>query len=145
VQPGSDDQTGTDSGHPRDQRRTAVRVEWLHANPRPTLTPDQVLPGTVSDLRGTMPTRWQRNLPTYGGVTYTGLYEGIDLRYDGTQGALKGTYTVAPGADPGKIRWRYVGATAVDLTEGGDLQVRLAAPADHAAPILMEAAPVAWQ
>ncbi|HEY0736593.1 MAG TPA: RHS repeat-associated core domain-containing protein [Herpetosiphonaceae bacterium] len=140
-----DEAAGTDVGLPRDRRQTAVGIEWVRANPRPTLTPAQALPGTVNDLRGSTPARWQRNLPTYGGVTYAGLYAGIDLRYDGTQGTLKGTYTVAPGADPKQIRWRYAGATAVQLTENGDIQVHLAAPADHAAPTLTEAAPIAWQ
>ena len=41
------------------------------------------------------------------------LYPGIDLRYDGAQSTLKGTYTLAPQADPSRIRWHYEGATIV--------------------------------
>ncbi len=42
----------------------------------------------------------RRAQPTYGGVRYQQLYPGIDLSYDGTEGRLKGTFTVAPGVSP---------------------------------------------
>jgi hypothetical protein len=68
------------------------------------------------------------------------LYAGIDLRYDGTGGTLKGTYRVAPAADPQQIRWRYEGAQNVAIAANGDLQIPVAAD-----QTLTEAAPVAWQ
>src|SRR5262249_54098596 len=75
--------------------------------------------------------------------------------YSGTGAQLKGTYTVAPGADPARIRWRYaecgtpgpVGTPEcgteglqVSVTANGDLQIM-----SSRANILTEAAPVAWQ
>ena len=51
------------------------------------------------------------------------------------------TYRLAPGTDPGVIRWRYAGATGVSRVRGtGALRVRFGP-----GPVLVEPAPVAWQ
>jgi hypothetical protein len=124
-----------------EQPAPTVRVGFLDANPTPTITPDILLPGRVNDLRGDDPQQWRTDLPTYGSVVYEELYAGIDLRYDGHDGALKGTYTVAPGVDAGQIRWRYQGVEQVRIDQAsGNLQVTVAADR-----VLTEAAPVAWQ
>ncbi len=63
--------------------------------------------------------------PTLG-VVYQRLYDGVDLHYDGLEGALKGTYIVAPGADPSRIRWRYEGAQSLRIDgSSGDLLLDL--------------------
>ena len=60
-------------------------------------------------------------------VAYHDLYPGIDLSYTGHVGVLKGTYTVASGADPVLIRWRYSNVTAVQIDSvSGDLRLELA-------------------
>ncbi|MBE7531698.1 MAG: hypothetical protein HND44_06625 [Chloroflexi bacterium] len=65
----------------------------------------------------------------------------IDLVYDSSEGLLKGTYYVAPGADPAVIGWRYQGGTAVTLDgTTGDLYIT---PNNQAT--LVEKAPVAYQ
>lgn len=76
------------------------------------------------------------------------MHPGVDLRYDGNDGQLKATYTVAPGADPSTIRWRYDGAGAARIDARGDLRVELAPGARGSANPgrqLVEHAPVAWQ
>jgi hypothetical protein len=124
-----------------EQPTPTVRLGFLDANPTPTITPDTPLPGRVNDLRGDDPAQWRTDLPTYGSVVYQDLYAGIDFRYDGTDGRLKGTYTVAPGGSPDQIRWRYQGVEQVRLDQAtGDLHITVAAD-----QILTEAAPVAWQ
>jgi hypothetical protein len=61
-------------------------------------------------------------------------------------GGLKGTYTVAPAADPAQIRWRYEGASQVRLDRAsGDLLIDLPAASGGAPITLREQAPVAWQ
>jgi hypothetical protein len=63
------------------------------------------------------------------------------LHYDGAGGKLKGTYTVAPGADPAQIRWRYRGVEQVRVEQAtGDVRITVAVD-----QILTEAAPIAWQ
>ncbi len=119
---------------------SVVRLRFEGANPAPTVTGVERLPGIVNYFLGDDPTRWYTNLPTYAGVVYQGLYPGIDLRYEGTNGSLKSTYLVAPGADPSLIRWRHEGATALRLDGAtGDLLVTVAGST------LIEQAPIAWQ
>ena len=102
---------------------TIVRLSFVGADPKPQILPGTRLPGTVNYFLGKDPAKWQTNLPTYGGITYLCLYPGIDLRYEGTQRSLKGTYTLAAGADPANIRWRYTGAEAVSVDTLGNLQI----------------------
>ncbi|HYP19552.1 MAG TPA: SBBP repeat-containing protein, partial [Chloroflexia bacterium] len=111
------------------------------------VTAGELLPGTVSYYLGDDPSAWQANLPTYSSITYRGLYQGVDLRYEGTDGALKGTYTLAPGTDAAGIRWRYVGAGTPAVDEYGNLKISLQSATDSgsARSAIQESAPVAWQ
>ena len=129
---------------------STVRLNFVGADPKPQILPGTRLPGTVNYFLGKDPAKWQTNLPTYGGITYSGLYPGINLHYEGTQHNLKGTYTLAPGADPTAIRWRYAGAESVSVDTLGNLQieVRESGVEDQGSgsnPRLTEQAPVAWQ
>jgi hypothetical protein len=123
-----------------------LRLRFIDANRHPAIASGEALPGKVSYLRGNDPAKWQTGLPTYEGITYASLYPGIDLRYDGTHRQLKGTYLLAPGADPAQIRWRYDGAQSVNLSNSGNLEISLnnsALSTQHSK--LTESAPVAWQ
>src|SRR5262249_56745381 len=61
-------------------------------------------------------------------------------------GRLTATYTVAPGADPSAIHWRYDGAGRARVDERGNLRVALdRAPTTVAAGELTEHTPSAWQ
>mgnify|MGYP003694308637 CR=1 FL=1 len=65
----------------------------------------------------------QNGLKTYGSVIYPELWPGIDLVYGGEAGHLKYTFLVKPGADPDQIQLAFQGATAVTLTDTGQLAV----------------------
>jgi large repetitive protein len=52
---------------------------------------------------GKNPNKWRANIATYAGVVYQQLYDGIDLRFDGSGGQIKSTYTIAPGTDPYRL------------------------------------------
>jgi len=118
---------------------TALRVVFEGSAGDGSLEGADPLPGTVNYLIGSDPDRWRRDVPTFARVRYAGLYAGVDLVLEGSDGALKATYTVAPGGDPATIRWRYAGAGRVDVTAAGELAI---AVGDHT---LADAAPVAWQ
>ena len=108
--------------------RAVVRLQAIGARPAPTIRPRLRLPGVANDLLGDDPAQWKTNQPTYAGVAYEQIYDGIDLFYEGIGGTLKRTYQVAPGADPRQIRWRYAGATDVTGDAQGNLVITVPAP-----------------
>ncbi len=115
-------------------------MRFVGANPTPRIAGAAPRSATVNYLLGSDPKRWQTGLPTYSEIDYANLYPGVDLAYSVEGRPLKATYTVAPGADPGRIRWRYEnGKSRVD--EAGNLQVRLGS----GTATLTEEAPLAWQ
>src|SRR5262249_31103248 len=130
---------------------TVLRKRWIGSSPTTELTGTLNLPGRANILIGNDPAKWRTKLPTYAGIVSRQLYTGIDLHEQGTDGVLKGTYVVAPGADPSQIRWHYQGARDVQLDAAGNLLVSLPAPAnpitdtEALSSTLVERAPVAWQ
>jgi len=123
------------------QTRSVVHLRFDGVDDAHRVVNAERLPGIVNYFIGNEPSRWLTDLPTYAGIVYEQLYPGIDLRYDGAQRTLKGTYTLAPHADPSRIRWHYAGATSVRVDEKtGDLLLAL----DDVAT-LIEKAPSAWQ
>lgn len=121
-----------------------VRIHYQGANNNPEVVGLGELTGVVNVLKGNDPSKWRTNLPTYSGIAYRELYSGIELRYEGTDGKLKSTFNVAPGADPSAIVWRYKGASGVNIDASGNLVVSLPQPAGNGA-VLIERAPIAWQ
>lgn len=81
-----------------------VRLRFEGTSPISEVVGAEKLPGIVNYFIGNDPAKWRTHLPTYAGIIYKGLYPGIDLRYDGTGGQLKGTYSIVPGADPGFVK-----------------------------------------
>jgi hypothetical protein len=82
---------------------------------------------------------WKTGLPSFGEVAYENLWPGIDLVYRAEVGAIKYAFVVRPGADPGRIRLRYRGATSVAISTEGSLRVETPVATFEDAP------PVAWQ
>jgi hypothetical protein len=125
------------------QQLAALQVRFLGADPAARPVGVERQPGTANYLIGDDPAEWHRDIPTYASIRYEGLYPGIDLHYEGVSGRLKGTYLLAPGADPARIRWQHSGAKSVQVDpSSGELRITLDAPE----PItLVEQAPLAWQ
>jgi hypothetical protein len=119
---------------------SALSVIYVGASATVGVSGGEALPVTVSYFAGADPSRWLTGLPTYSAVRYTGLYPGVDLEYRGQENALKGTYTIAPGANPTLITWRYDGASKVE--RDGDGNLRIAAGDGRE---VVERAPEAWQ
>jgi hypothetical protein len=118
---------------------TTLRLEFLGANPSARLEGGDKLPGIVNYFIGNDPSRWRTNIPTYGRITYRDLWPGVDLTYQGRPGALKSTFTIAPGADPAQIRLVYPDAHSLVVDGQGNLIIR--ANGEE----VRESAPLAWQ
>jgi hypothetical protein len=86
-----------------------LRLSFIDANPALAVGAGRSLPGTANYYLGSDSAQWYTNLPTYADISYQQLYPGINLRYEGKDGSLKSTFTIAPGADPARIRWQYGG------------------------------------
>src|SRR5947199_9805970 len=83
----------------------ALRLSLLGAAPAPATAGEGELPGRINYLRGGDPRRWQRGVPAYASVRCRGVYPGIDLVVHGAGRRLEQDFVVAPGADPGRIRF----------------------------------------
>jgi len=116
-----------------------LRLEFLGANPLARLEGGEKLPGIVNYFIGNDPAQWRTNIPTYGRGTYCDLWPGVDLTYEGQPGALKSTFTVAPGADPAQIRLAYPNADSLVVDRQGNLVISIAGRK------VQESAPLAWQ
>ncbi len=102
----------------------AYRVEFAGAAP---VTP-------VADASASA----QGKSGSLGRVSYPGLWPGITLFYDKTNGGiLRSTYLLQPGADPAHIRLRY--NAPVHLEPDGSLRI------EYARGLMRESAPAAWQ
>lgn len=123
---------------------TELAMSFVGANPKPTIQGVDLLAGTYSEYG---PTNSVANVPTYAGIRYQSLYPGIDLEYRGDQGQLKGTYYVAPGANPSHIRWHYPNSTIIQPQVDGSLVISDTTTHDIGSiPVsIMEHAPLAWQ
>ncbi|MEA2426922.1 MAG: hypothetical protein QOF37_550 [Thermoleophilaceae bacterium] len=118
---------------------TALRMRLAGASPAAKASGAGRLPGTVNYLRGHHPSPAQTAIPTYRGVTYRGIYPGVDLRYYGSQRRLEYDFGIAPNADPSRIALDFSGARRVGRAANGDLLLRLPGG------VLRERAPVAFQ
>lgn len=125
-----------------DPQPDSVRMQFEGVT-QASLVPERPLVGLVQDLSGPDGRTWRIAAPTYGALFYRQLYSGIDLRYEGLPGRFKGTFFVAPDADPANIRWQFTGAISVEISrETGELWVELPG---RPATYLIEGAPLVWQ
>lgn len=116
-----------------------VHLAPVGANPRayPEAVRARRLPGYVNYIVGRDPRGWHTHIPTYAAIAYRGIYPGVDLVYYGVAGRLEYDFQLAPGADPGRIRFavsaltptarRGWSAALARLDARGDLVLRTAA------------------
>ena len=102
-----------------------VRVGFhlLGANPAAAITGGKQKAAKVHFLLGSHQEQWRADVPTYGEVTYLGIYPGIDLVYGGVKQRLKSDFVVAAGADPSVIRFRYSGVEHLRVNAAGALEM----------------------
>jgi uncharacterized repeat protein (TIGR01451 family) len=115
--------------------RRDMRMKFAGANRALVVSGEEELPGKVYYTSGQFLGSLAGN-PTFRRVRYSGLYNGIDAVFYGSDRELEFDFQVAPHSDPSQIRLLLVGATQITLEASGDLslvaggeQVRLKKPA----------------
>ncbi len=105
----------------------ALRVGFVGANP--VAPQSAATPAGGGGLAGKLPALTQ--------VSYTNLWNGIDLSFDPGGGVARSTYRLAPGADPAAIRLHY--NRPLSILADGSLELAFEGA------VLRESAPIAWQ
>jgi hypothetical protein len=106
----------------RVRQRWAVKLDFVGARPEVRPRGEDRTPAVISYFKGPRE-HWRTGLETYASLAYSDLWPGIDLVFNGTATRLKYMFVIHPGADPGRIKLAYRGATAVTLTKAGELEV----------------------
>ncbi|MET0624645.1 MAG: SBBP repeat-containing protein [Pyrinomonadaceae bacterium] len=102
-----------------------LRMTLVGADAAASAVGAEELAGKVNYLVGDDPSKWRTGVPTFGGVRYGEVYEGVDLVYYGNQRQLEYDFRVAPGANPRAVSLRFDGADKVELDAAGDLLLTL--------------------
>jgi Beta-propeller repeat len=98
-----------------------VRSSLADSNPNPTISGLEKLPGFANFILGEDSSQWHTDVPTFNGVVYQNVYQGIDRVFKGTEGQLKSEFLVAPFADPSQIKMNYSGVNNIRLRDDGAL------------------------
>lgn len=109
------------AGSQPNQNTAVVRLQLLGANRAPEVIRDDELPTKSNYFIGNDPSKWHRDIPNYGKVSYGNVYPGIDLVYYGNQRQLEHDFVVSPGANPSLIALRVRGADSLSLDSAGNL------------------------
>jgi hypothetical protein len=110
---------GPEGGEP-----AALRMKLAGAR-EPRVEAERQLEGRCNYLTGEDESKWLRDVPTYAAVRWSGVYEGVDAVFYGTQSQLEYDFVVAPGADPSAIRVRFEGQQSAEIDEAGELVLKL--------------------
>jgi hypothetical protein len=100
-----------------------------------------LLQGRSNSILGADPSQWHTGIANYQSVTYHNVYDGVDLRYYGTQRQLEYDFIVAAGADASSVTLKFNGAQSVNVDANGDLVLRV----DGTASEVRFKAPVSYQ
>jgi Beta-propeller repeat len=96
--------------------------------------------GRVNYLLGNDSSRWVTDVPTFGDVSYRGVYQGIDVTYHSSSAQhIEYDFTVAPGSDPRAISMAFGGSDHTAIDENGNLILEVGGTT------IVQAPPVAYQ
>ncbi len=112
---GSNKASAADSSRGRVE---AVQMKLAGANPNPSITGADLLPGVSNYIIGNNPAKWHRGVPQFARVRYENIYPGINLVFYGNQGRLEYDFQVAPGANPAQAELEFNNAKKLDLENG---------------------------
>ncbi|HUF08778.1 MAG TPA: hypothetical protein VMO47_05620, partial [Rhodothermales bacterium] len=104
-----------------------VSFRFIGANPKPTVSATGRLDRGTSYPDETLAGGLAASMPLFSEVTYTGLYDGVDLRVSASSSGVVRRFTLAPGTDPATVLLYYDGADQPELLQSGGLLVSTSA------------------
>ncbi len=104
------------------QGSASMYVGFEGAGPHAEVRLTDPIGATANYFHGNEPGHAQTNIPLFGAVHYDGVWPGVDVMFHQALSQMEVEYTLAPGAEIGKIRLRYSGA--VSIQTDGSLLVR---------------------
>lgn len=125
--------------HGGDSERSVLAFTFAGARRSPQLAGVRRLPGDVNYFSGTK-THWRTGVGRYAGVSYRGLWTGIDAEFHGSRGRLEYDFRIAPGATPRRIGLRFPGVSSARIQRSGALALAL-----PGGGVVRELPPVAYQ
>ena len=108
-------------------RISALRMRLVNGKPSPKISGENQLRGKSHYLRGSDPSHWQVNIPTFSRVRYQEVYPGIDLIFYGNRQRLEFDFALDSGVNPGSIELHFGGGGGetdgfvLSLDDQGDL------------------------
>ncbi len=96
----------------------SLQMKLAGANPTPSISGADLLPGKSNYFLGNDPAKWRRGVPQFARVRYENIYPGINLVFYGNQGKLEYDFQVAPGADAAQAELEFNGAKHLQLKDG---------------------------
>jgi len=79
---------------------------------------EKKMPYYYNYMLGTDPSNWSSNVGVYEMVSYSSVYEGIDLKVYSKKENLKYDFIVQSGADPSQIKFDYSGLEKYSIKDG---------------------------
>ncbi|MFQ5353722.1 MAG: SBBP repeat-containing protein, partial [Thermodesulfobacteriota bacterium] len=110
----------------KDKLARAVKFSFLGANKGLEVSAEEVLETRVNYFKGKDKEKWRRDVPVYGSVMYSGVYDNVDIRFYGTNSNIEHDIIVKAGGDPKDVRFGYDGVKSINVSESGELEVALA-------------------
>lgn len=98
-----------------------VKASFIGANRHPVVTGERLIDYKCNYFLGNDTSRWRTDVPNYESITYTNLYDGVNLRFHGENGKLEYDFIITPGADLSRIAIAYEGARYISLNADGNL------------------------
>jgi hypothetical protein len=98
---------------------------FVGANQKANIAALSPLPGKSNYLIGSDSSKWLHGVPNFAQIEYREIYPDINLLFYGNGHSLEHDFEVEPGADASRIAFKLNGATSLDLSASGDLEVHL--------------------
>lgn len=109
--------------HTKEIKAHAYHVRFVNMNKKASIISHNAIAGIENFYKGNDPARWAQGVQSFESITYSGIYNNIDLTLYDYRGALKYDFIVKPGGKPSNIELQYSGISRMDIDSNGVLVI----------------------